>query len=69
MFLLLWFYWYLVMFSGVKACVEAGCLVNEEPYEVHLDTHGCSGGPKAGRLRVKNNVRPLLQFYPFTFMV
>ncbi|KAJ9552240.1 hypothetical protein OSB04_016285 [Centaurea solstitialis] len=39
----------------VKACVKAGRVVDEEPYEVQLDTHGCSGGPKAGRLRILNN--------------
>lgn len=50
------------MFSGVKACMEARCRVNEETYEVHLNTHGCIGGPKVGRLRVLNNVRPIFPF-------
>ncbi|GKC91292.1 BRCA1-associated RING domain protein 1 isoform X1, partial [Tanacetum coccineum] len=39
--------------TGLQACAKAGKLVDEEPYEVFLDTHGASGGPKAGRLRVK----------------
>nr|GEX10074.1 plasma membrane ATPase 1-like [Tanacetum cinerariifolium] len=38
---------------GLQACAKAGKLVDEEPYEVFLDTHGASGGPKVGRLRVK----------------
>lgn len=51
------------MFSRVKACVEGGCFVNKETYEVYLHTHGCYGGSKAGRIRVKINVRPLFPFY------
>lgn len=30
--------------------------VNEEPYEVCLDNHGCCDGPKTGRLRAFDNV-------------
>ncbi|GKB97168.1 BRCA1-associated RING domain protein 1 isoform X1, partial [Tanacetum coccineum] len=37
----------------LQACAKAGKLVDEEPYKVFLDTHGASGSPKAGRLRVK----------------
>ncbi|CAI9262952.1 unnamed protein product [Lactuca saligna] len=59
---------WIVTVEWVKACVEAGCLVNEEPYEVHLDTHGCSGGPKAGRLRVKNNGPKLFNNLKFYFV-
>ncbi|KAJ9552244.1 hypothetical protein OSB04_016289 [Centaurea solstitialis] len=46
---------WIVTVEWVKACVKAGRVVDEEPYEVQLDTHGCSGGPKAGRLRILNN--------------
>ncbi|KAM0064863.1 putative BRCA1-associated, BRCT domain superfamily [Helianthus debilis subsp. tardiflorus] len=42
-------------FTRLMACVDAGRVVNEEPYEVRLDTHGCSGGPTAGRLRALSN--------------
>ncbi|KAI3722344.1 hypothetical protein L2E82_33380 [Cichorium intybus] len=59
---------WIVTVEWVKACVEAGCLVNEEPYEVHLDTHGCSDGPKAGRLRVLNNGPKLFNNLEFYFV-
>lgn len=42
---------------GIKACMEANHPVDEEPYEVNVDNHGCLNGPKTGRLRVFNNVR------------
>ena len=48
------------LYAGVKACTEAKHPVNEEPYEVNLDNHGCLNGPKTGRLRVSNNVRALV---------
>ncbi|KAI3748060.1 hypothetical protein L6452_10893 [Arctium lappa] len=59
---------WIVTVEWVKACVKAGCLVNEEPYEVHLDTHGCSGGPKAGRLRILNNGPKLFTNFHFYFI-
>lgn len=43
-------------FAGLRACMEANCHVNEEPYEVCLDNHGCCDGAKAGRLRASDNV-------------
>lgn len=36
--------------------MEAMHPVDEEPYEVTLDNHGCCNGPKTGRLRVLNHV-------------
>lgn len=36
--------------------MEALHPVDEEPYEVTLDNHGCCDGPKTGRLRALNNV-------------
>ncbi|PWA85723.1 BRCT domain-containing protein [Artemisia annua] len=51
----------------LKACAKAGKLVDEEPYEVNLDTHGSSGGPKAGRLRVLNNCPKLFDNMKFYF--
>lgn len=59
---------WIVTVEWVKACVKAGCLVDEEPYEVHLDTHGCSGGPKAGRLRILNNGPKLFNNFYFYFI-
>ncbi|GKE88493.1 BRCA1-associated RING domain protein 1 isoform X1, partial [Tanacetum coccineum] len=55
-------------FSGLQACAKAGKLVDEEPYEVFLDTHGASGGPKAGRLRVLNNRPKLFNNLKFYFI-
>ncbi|XP_023743762.1 BRCA1-associated RING domain protein 1 isoform X1 [Lactuca sativa] len=59
---------WIVSVEWVNACMEARCLVNEEPYEVHLDTHGCTGGPKAGRLRVLNNGPKLFKNLEFYFV-
>ncbi|GFZ20198.1 breast cancer associated RING 1 [Actinidia rufa] len=39
----------------IKACMEALHSVDEEPYEVGLDNHGCRDGPKTGRLRALDN--------------
>ena len=45
-----------MVFAGVKACIEAKCPVDEEPFEVSLDNYGCRDSPKNGRLRALNNV-------------
>lgn len=50
----------MILFAGIRACMEANCPVNEEPYEITLDNHGCSDGPKIGRLRASTNVNALL---------
>ncbi|KAL3647708.1 hypothetical protein CASFOL_008676 [Castilleja foliolosa] len=57
--------WILNM-DWIKACMEANSYVNEEPYEVNLDNHGCCDGAKTGRLRASNNAPKLfhgLRFY------
>lgn len=41
---------------GINASMEVMHPVQEEPYEINLDNHGCQGGPKAGRLRALANV-------------
>ncbi|GFQ03181.1 protein breast cancer susceptibility 1 homolog [Phtheirospermum japonicum] len=46
--------WILTM-DWIKACVEANHYVDEEPYEVNLDNHGCCDGAKTGRSRASNN--------------
>lgn len=46
--------------TGAKACMEANRPVNEEPYEVNMDNHGCCDGPKNGRLRASTNVRIMI---------
>lgn len=51
----------------VKACMEATHYVDEEPYEVSLDYHGCCGGPKTGRLKALDNVPKLFNGLNFYF--
>ncbi|GER29665.1 breast cancer associated RING 1 [Striga asiatica] len=51
----------------IKACMEANAYVDEEPYEVSLDNHGCRGGPKSGRLRASNNAPKLFDKFNFYF--
>lgn len=44
--------------------------LNEEPYEVSLDNHGCCDGPKTGRFRVLDNVSlPLMNSSVVVFQV
>ncbi|KAL8240736.1 hypothetical protein R6Q59_014091 [Mikania micrantha] len=59
---------WIVTTEWLKACEDAGCIVKEEPYEICLDTHGCSGGPKAGRLRALNNAPKLFNNMKFYFV-
>lgn len=40
----------------MKACIEAKKLVNEECFEITVDSHGIRDGPRLGRLRVQNKV-------------
>ncbi|XP_024019175.1 BRCA1-associated RING domain protein 1 [Morus notabilis] len=57
---------WIVKVDWLRACMEANCHVNEEPYEVCLDNHGCCDGPKNGRLRASDNAPKLfsgLNFY------
>ncbi|KAG5514637.1 hypothetical protein RHGRI_035886 [Rhododendron griersonianum] len=51
----------------IKACMEAMYPVDEEPYEVSLDNHGCCDGPKTGRLRTLGNVPKLFNGLDFYF--
>ncbi|KAF9606902.1 hypothetical protein IFM89_029501 [Coptis chinensis] len=43
---------WILKIDWIKACMEAMNPVNEEPYEVSIDVHGCQDGPKNGRERV-----------------
>ncbi|GFP82946.1 protein breast cancer susceptibility 1 homolog [Phtheirospermum japonicum] len=58
--------WILTM-DWIKACVEANHYVDEEPYEVNLDNHGCCDGAKTGRLRASNNAPKLFHGLSFYF--
>ncbi|MCL7028903.1 hypothetical protein MKW94_019786 [Papaver nudicaule] len=51
----------------IKACIQAMDLVNEEPYEVRLDIHGCLDGPRNGRLRVSEGAAKLFSGLHFYF--
>ena len=42
--------------------MESKCPVDEEPYEVSLDNHGCQDGPKTGRLVALNKVSLVITF-------
>ncbi|XP_022769541.1 BRCA1-associated RING domain protein 1-like [Durio zibethinus] len=56
--------------SGVwiKACMKTTRPVNEEPYGVGLDSHGCSDGPKTGRFRALDNATKLFDGFSFYFV-
>ncbi|KAL0383648.1 UNVERIFIED_CONTAM: BRCA1-associated RING domain protein 1 [Sesamum calycinum] len=58
--------WILTM-DWIKACVEANHPVDEEPFEVNLDNHGCRNGPRNGRLRASNNAPKLFDGLSFYF--
>ncbi|CAN4113706.1 unnamed protein product [Withania somnifera] len=57
---------WILTIDWIRACIRENYPVNEEPYEVSLDNHGCFGGPKAGRLRASSSAPKLfdgLKFY------
>lgn len=57
---------WILTIDWIKACIQENYPVNEEPYEVSLDNHGCFGGPKIGRLRASSSAPKLfdgLKFY------
>ncbi|CAA2934053.1 BRCA1-associated RING domain 1 [Olea europaea subsp. europaea] len=58
--------WILTM-DWIKVCMEANHPMNEEPYEVKLDNHGCRNGPKTGRVRVSTNAPKLFHGLKFYF--
>ncbi|CAN6468907.1 unnamed protein product [Victoria cruziana] len=59
---------WIVNINWIKACTEAMHPVSEEPYEVHHDIHGCSGGPRKGRLRAAAKEPPLFTGLNFFFI-
>ncbi|XP_022890588.1 BRCA1-associated RING domain protein 1-like isoform X2 [Olea europaea var. sylvestris] len=58
--------WILTM-DWIKVCMEANHPMNEEPYEVKQDNHGCCDGPKTGRLRALTNAPKLFHGLNFYF--
>lgn len=59
---------WILKIDWITACLEAGHPVPEEPYEITCDVHGCSNGPKNGRLRAMNKAPKLLTGLSFHLM-
>lgn len=58
---------WILKIDWIKACMEAKCPVNEEPYEISCDVHGCSDGPKNGRIRKLEKAPKLFDGLNFYF--
>ncbi|XXG89815.1 hypothetical protein AAC387_Pa12g1727 [Persea americana] len=58
---------WILKIDWVKACMEAKCPVDEEPYEISSDVHGCRDGPKNGRIRVLDKAPKLFSGLEFFF--
>ncbi|CAK9140262.1 unnamed protein product [Ilex paraguariensis] len=43
-------------YIGVKSCIKAEELVDEQHFEIDIDVHGIRGGPQLGRLRLSNQL-------------
>ncbi|RZR72613.1 hypothetical protein BHM03_00014971 [Ensete ventricosum] len=53
--------------AGLKACMEAGHPVSEEPYEISHDIHGSFDGPRNGRMRAMQKAPKLFAELTFYF--
>ncbi|KAF3785916.1 BREAST CANCER SUSCEPTIBILITY 1-like protein [Nymphaea thermarum] len=51
----------------VKACLEIMEPVDERPFEITRDIHGCSNGPQRGRMRVMQTEPKLFNGFRFYF--
>ncbi|CAI9107576.1 OLC1v1006960C1 [Oldenlandia corymbosa var. corymbosa] len=58
--------WILNM-GWIRASMEANLPLDEGPYEISIDNHGCLDGPKTGRLRVSNEEPKLFEGINFYF--
>ncbi|CAM8923196.1 unnamed protein product [Rhodiola kirilowii] len=58
---------WILKIDWIKACLEAQRPVDEEPYEVSIDNHGCTDGPKTGRLRALSNGPKIFAGLQFLF--
>nr|GMD03167.1 protein BREAST CANCER SUSCEPTIBILITY 1 homolog [Ipomoea batatas] len=54
--------------AWIKACLNATELLDEQQYEIEVDTHGVRDGPRLGRLRTSNKQPKLFSGYKFYFM-
>ncbi|XP_062094809.1 protein BREAST CANCER SUSCEPTIBILITY 1 homolog isoform X2 [Humulus lupulus] len=59
--------WILSM-KWIKACMEAMKLVDEECFEINVDSHGIQDGPRLGRIRVQKKQPKLFDGFQFYFM-
>ncbi|KNA23473.1 hypothetical protein SOVF_023940 [Spinacia oleracea] len=59
---------WILSIDWIEACMQSKCPVDEEPYEIIFDNHGCCDGPKTGRLRVLDNAPKLFSSLKFFFM-
>ncbi|XP_078166933.1 BRCA1-associated RING domain protein 1-like isoform X1 [Carex rostrata] len=58
---------WIVGVDWLKACVEAGHPVSEEPFEISHDVYGAFDGPKTGRLRAMQKAPKLFAELSFHF--
>ncbi|KAF3495303.1 hypothetical protein DY000_02058271 [Brassica cretica] len=58
---------WIVNADWMKASLEASQPVDEEQYEIHIDTQGCQDGPKTARLRAASNKPKLFDGLKFYF--
>lgn len=59
---------WILSIDWIIASLEATEFVDEQQYEIQLDTHGIVDGPKLGRLRILNKQPKLFNEYKFFFM-
>nr|GMD09240.1 protein BREAST CANCER SUSCEPTIBILITY 1 homolog [Ipomoea batatas] len=59
---------WILTIEWIKACLNATELLDEQQYEIEVDTHGVRGGPRLGRLRTSNKQPKLFSGYKFYFM-
>ncbi|KAK6782098.1 hypothetical protein RDI58_019894 [Solanum bulbocastanum] len=59
---------WIMSIDWIIASLEATEFINEQQYEIKIDTHGIVDGPKLGRLRILNKQPKLFNGYKFFFM-
>ncbi|KFK42747.1 hypothetical protein AALP_AA1G034300 [Arabis alpina] len=58
---------WIVNADWMKASLEVSQPVDEEPFEIHIDTQGCQDGPKTARLNAATNKPKLFDGFKFYF--
>ncbi|KAG5590649.1 hypothetical protein H5410_041163 [Solanum commersonii] len=59
---------WIMSIDWIIASLEATEFIDEQQYEIKIDTHGIVDGPKLGRLRILNKQPKLFNGYKFFFM-